>query len=136
MRTTDENGIRCGNAILAEPKKRTSVACPQQLLDFIVYENGRQIGCLHLRKPSIRFCETNSKPGSVFYIRACNKLVYWKEYGKEPVFMRGFEINNWGRKPNPRALIDYDNHTPREMTLAYDILAEQMEREYANSQQP
>ena len=79
------------------------------------------------RKAAIAYCDENMAPDTVFHIRNFTKLVYFYEYGQEPIFFNGFHIARWHRKPYEKALIDYDNHTPKDVTERYDAIAKALE---------
>lgn len=110
--------------------KRRATYYPYEspIFSFVVYTDGKQTSAERSRRAAIKRCNELSKPDSVTYIRVGSKLVYFLEHGQKPVFFRGFQISNWKNKPYGRALIDYDQHTPKDITERYDAITFALEQ--------
>ena len=122
------SGLTNGIAVLNGDKLRATPQGQIEAFNLAVYENGRRVYISETRLGAIKYCNRNIRPNTVFHIRKTNKLVYFHEYGHDPVFFRGFHIGSWKYKPYGRALIDYDNHTPKEVTEQYDAIAYALEQ--------
>lgn len=95
---------------------------------YLIYRNGQLESVERTRKAVLRYCDENMFPFTTLHVRTSNKLVYFHEFGHEPIFFNGFHIASWKNKPYPKALIDYDNHTPREVTEQYEVITRALEQ--------
>lgn len=93
-----------------------------------VYKNGKLVCVKHSRKSAIEYIASHEEPNSVFHIRIANKLVYFKEYGNEQVFLNGFHITNPVLKPFPHTLADLESFTSKDKTLRYEAIAFALEQ--------
>lgn len=100
---------------------------------YAIYKNGAPDGMERTRKAAIRHCAEGDAPNATFHIRFYNKLVYFQEHGQEPIFFNGFHIAAWKNKPYEMALVDYDNHTPKDVTERYDAIARALEQSAQNN---
>ena len=120
-----DKGIRNGCVKLAENKCKA----PKQTNEiYAVYRNGKLDSVERFRKAAIRYCTEHDEPNATFHIRFYNKLVYFHEHGREPMFFNGFHIAKWRNKPFEKALIDYEGHTPKDVTEQYDLIAHALEQ--------
>ena len=123
------SGTTDGCVTLNGDKQRAnklSYECPD--FNFAVYDNGHITEVIRTRRAAIRRCDGIVKPNTAAYIRMANALVYFHEHGHEPMYFRGFHIDEWKNKPHGRALVDYDNHTSKETTERYDAIAYALEQ--------
>lgn len=124
-----QSGTHDGCVTLNGDKRRSPLITYQSpIFNFMVYDNGSPVKLVRTRKSAIRLCDEHVKPNSAAYIRTANKLVYFHEHNHEPVFFRGFETKSWKNKAHGRALVDYENHTPKEVTERYDAIAYALEQ--------
>ena len=95
---------RNGCTKLTEPKFKAPAKQHHEC--YAIYRNGKLESVERFRKTAISYCDETITPDSVMHIRVRNKLVYFHEFGHEPIFFNGFHIASWKNKPYPKALID------------------------------
>ena len=105
---------------------RKPVQNESTLLHYSVYRNGLRADDLdRSRRAALAYCRQNDAPDTVLYIRCGDKLVYYQEHGQEPIYLRGFHKSS--DLSHPKALIDYDRHTPKDVALFYDAVTDALE---------
>lgn len=100
----------------------------QALTHVSIFKDGTLISVLPSYTKVLDFIEQNEQQGSVLYARMMDKLIIFKEYKQQPIFFNGFNHNDWSKYVHHKALVDYDNHTPKEVTLKYEAITHALEQ--------